>query len=113
MRSPVFDSVLARDGPFRPHPNRNSSIIFYWASLVIHDLFQTDHENFANSKTSSYLDLSTLYGDTWEDQEKIRTFEGGKLKPDCFSEGRLIAFPPGCGILLISKSRRTFTRIIC
>lgn len=34
----VFDSLFAREA-FRPHSNRNSSIIFYWASLVIHDLF--------------------------------------------------------------------------
>lgn len=39
----VFDAVLARE-KFDPHPNRNSSIIFYWASIVIHDLFQTDRE---------------------------------------------------------------------
>lgn len=37
----IFDSVLARE-TFKEHPNRNSSIIFYWASIIIHDLFQTD-----------------------------------------------------------------------
>jgi linoleate 10R-lipoxygenase len=38
----IFDSVLARE-EFKPNPNKVSSIFFNWASLVIHDLFQTDH----------------------------------------------------------------------
>lgn len=42
---------------------------------------------------------------TWEDQKQIRTFKDGKLKPDCFAEGRLLAFPPGCGVLLIMFNR--------
>lgn len=68
-------------------------------------LFQTDHRDFNNSQTSSYLDLSILYGDTEEDQREIRTYEDGKLKPDCFSEKRLLGFPPGCGVLLIMLNR--------
>jgi len=100
----VFDSVMGRK-EFIPHPNKVSSVFFYWASLIIHDLFQTDHRDFNNSQTSSYLDLSTLYGDTQEDQDQIRTFKDGKLKPDCFSEERLLGFPPGCGVLLIMLNR--------
>lgn len=82
-----------------------SSILFYWASLIIHDLFQTDHRNMNMSQTSSYLDLSPLYGDNQEDQNWIRTFKDGKLKADCFSESRMLGFPPGCGILLIMFNR--------
>lgn len=100
----IFDSVMARK-EFKPHPNKVSSVFFYWASLIIHDLFQTDHRDFNNSQTSSYLDLSTLYGDTQEDQDQIRTFKDGKLKADCFSEQRLLGFPPGCGVLLIMLNR--------
>ena len=100
----VFDSVMARE-KFTPHPNRVSSVFFYWASLIIHDLFQTNHRDFSISQTSSYLDLSTLYGDTQEDQDQIRTFKDGKLKADCFSEARLLGFPPGCGVLLIMLNR--------
>ncbi len=55
--------------------------------------------------TSSYLDLSPLYGDTQEDQNNIRTFKDGKLKPDCFAEHRLLSFPPGCGVILIMFNR--------
>lgn len=100
----VFDAVFARE-EFREHPNKVSSILFYWASLIIHDLFQTDHKDFSISKTSSYLDLSPLYGDNQKDQDKIRTFKDGKLKPDCFAEERLLGFPPGCGVLLIMFNR--------
>ncbi|KAF2200007.1 putative fatty acid oxygenase PpoC [Delitschia confertaspora ATCC 74209] len=100
----VFDSVFARH-TFTEHPNKVSSILFYWASLIIHDLFQTDHRDISNSQTSSYLDLSPLYGDTQEDQNNIRTFKDGKLKADCFAEHRLLGFPPGCGVLLIMFNR--------
>ncbi|KAL9596957.1 MAG: hypothetical protein Q9219_005468 [cf. Caloplaca sp. 3 TL-2023] len=100
----VFDSVMVRH-KFREHPNKVSSVFFYWASLIIHDLFQTDHRDFSNSQTSSYLDLSTLYGDTEEDQISMRTFQDGKLKADCFSESRLLGFPPGCGVFLILLNR--------
>ncbi|KAK7510648.1 fatty acid oxygenase [Phyllosticta citriasiana] len=100
----VFDAVFARE-EFREHPNKVSSILFYWASLIIHDLFQTDHKDISISKTSSYLDLSPLYGDNQNDQDQIRTFKDGKLKPDCFAEERLLGFPPGCGVLLIMFNR--------
>ena len=69
------------------------------------DLFQTDHRDPNISQTSSYLDLSTLYGDNQEDQDKIRTFKDGKLKPDCYSEPRLIAFPPACSVILVMLNR--------
>ncbi|KAI9745773.1 MAG: hypothetical protein M4579_007635, partial [Chaenotheca gracillima] len=74
----IFDTVFARE-EYTPHPNNVSSVLFYWASLIIHDLFQTDHGDFNMSQTSSYLDLSPLYGDTQEDQDQIRTFKDGKL----------------------------------
>jgi linoleate 8R-lipoxygenase / 9,12-octadecadienoate 8-hydroperoxide 8R-isomerase len=61
----VFDSVLARK-TFRPHPNRISSVLFYLASIIIHDCFHTSHEDFAISESSSYLDLAPLYGSNEE-----------------------------------------------
>ncbi|KAF2087527.1 putative fatty acid oxygenase PpoC [Saccharata proteae CBS 121410] len=100
----IFDSIFVRH-EFTPHPNNVSSVLFYWASLIIHDLFQTDHKDFNISKTSSYLDLSPLYGDNQADQDTIRTFKDGKLKADCFAEQRLLGFPPGCGVLLIMFNR--------
>ncbi|KAG2418203.1 hypothetical protein HFD88_001304 [Aspergillus terreus] len=100
----VFDSVFARD-QFHPHPNRVSSMFFVWASLVIHDIFQTGHPDLNMNKTSSYLDLSILYGDTQEDQDQIRTFRDGKLKPDSFSEPRLQALPPASCVILVMLNR--------
>jgi linoleate 10R-lipoxygenase len=35
----------------------------------------------------------------------MRTFEHGKIKPDCFAEERLLAFPPSCGVMLIMLNR--------
>lgn len=35
----------------------------------------------------------------------MRTHEDGKIKPDCFSEKRLLGFPPGVGVLLIMFNR--------
>ncbi|KAJ5953170.1 hypothetical protein N7454_000066 [Penicillium verhagenii] len=100
----VFDSLFARQ-EFTPHPNKVSSMFFNWASLVIHDIFQTDYRQPHLNKTSAYLDLSILYGDVKEQQDQIRSHKDGKLKPDCFSEGRLQALPPACGVLLVMLNR--------
>ncbi|KAN0083249.1 hem peroxidase [Elaphomyces granulatus] len=100
----IFDSVMARE-KFKPHPNKVSSVFFAWASLIIHDLFQTDNKNPHISQTSSYLDLSILYGDNQADQNLMRTFQDGKIKPDCYSEVRLQAFPPVCSVLLVMLNR--------
>jgi linoleate 8R-lipoxygenase/9,12-octadecadienoate 8-hydroperoxide 8R-isomerase len=100
----VFDSVMTRKHADL-HPNRISSVLFYLASIIIHDLFRTDHRDYANSLTSSYLDLSPLYGSNQDEQDQMRTFSDGRLKPDCFSEARLLFFPPGVGCLLITFNR--------
>ncbi|PYH92083.1 peroxidase [Aspergillus ellipticus CBS 707.79] len=100
----VFDCVMARQ-KFTPHPNKVSSLFFDWASLVIHDIFETDYRKPHVNKTSAYLDLSILYGDNQDDQNLVRTFKDGKLKPDTFSEQRLQAFPPACSVLMVMLSR--------
>jgi hypothetical protein len=61
----VFDSILARK-TFRPHPDGISSVLFYLASIIIHDCFHTSHEDFTISESSSYLDLAPLYGSSEE-----------------------------------------------
>ena len=100
----VFDSIMARK-TFQPHPSKISSVLFHLASIIIHDLFRTDHKNPSTSKTSSYLDLSPLYGNNQEEQNMMRTFRDGKLKVDTFSEKRILGFPPGVGVLLIMLNR--------
>lgn len=102
----LFDSVMARkDLKGMEHPNRISSMLFYLASIIIHDAFKTNRQNYNISDTSSYLDLSPLYGSTWAEQKRMRTMQDGKIKPDCFSETRLLTFPPGVGALLIMFNR--------
>ncbi|KAJ6007045.1 hypothetical protein N7522_005396 [Penicillium canescens] len=100
----LFDSLLARK-EFKEHPNKISSVLFYLASIIIHDLFQTDPRDQTKSLCSSYLDLAPLYGNNQTEQNAVRTFKDGKLKPDCFSTKRILGFPPGVGVLLIMFNR--------
>ncbi|KAA6414639.1 MAG: fatty acid oxygenase [Lasallia pustulata] len=100
----LFDTVMVRKR-FKQHPNEISSMLFYLASIIIHDLFRTSHGDPNISKTSSYLDLAPLYGSNQHDQNLMRTLKGGKIKADCFSEKRLLGFPPGVGVLLIMFNR--------
>jgi len=80
-------------------------MLFYLASIIIHDCFRTSHDDFSVSMTSSYLDLSPLYGSNQDEQDQMRTKVDGKIKPDCFSESRLLFFPPGVGAMLIMFNR--------
>ncbi|KAF8852536.1 heme peroxidase [Acephala macrosclerotiorum] len=101
----IFDSLMVRGDEFQPHPNKISSMLFYLATIIIHDAFRTNHADFNQSDTSSYLDLAPLYGSVEEEQKLVRTFEDGKLKPDCFSEKRLLGFPPGVCVMLVMFNR--------
>ena len=89
---------------FKPHPAKLSSMLFYLASIIIHDLFSTEHRT-GNNATSSYLELSPLYGNNQQEQDHMRTLEDGKIKQDCFSNKRVLGFPPGVGVLLIMFNR--------
>ncbi len=100
----LFNNLMARDH-FKPHPAKISSMLFYLASIIIHDLFRTDRWDNTKTKTSSYLDLSPLYGCDQTEQDAMRTFQGGKIKPDCFSSKRILGFPPGVGAMLIMFNR--------
>ncbi|KIW15932.1 hypothetical protein PV08_05982 [Exophiala spinifera] len=100
----IFDSILARK-KFDPHPNKISSVLFYVATIIIHDIFHTSHDDYNISEVDSYLDLAPLYGSSDEQQKAVRTLENGKLKPDCFSDIRILGFPPGVGVLLIMFNR--------
>lgn len=77
----------------------------WYGHLQEEDLFQTDRTDDAISSTSSYLDLSPLYGNNQDEQNEMRTFKDGKLKADCFSSSRILGFPPGVGVLLIMFNR--------
>ena len=90
---------------FVPHPNKISSVLFNSATIIIHDAFRTVHANFGFSMTSSYLDLSPLYGNNEAEQKLMREHKDGRLKPNYFSEKRVIGFPPAVGVLLIMFNR--------
>jgi len=101
----IFDSIFARGAEAREHPNRISSMLFYLATIIIHDCFHTDERDYSRVRTSSYLDLGPLYGSSAEDQKKVRTFRDGLLKPDTFSESRILGFPPGVTALVVCFNR--------
>lgn len=100
----VFDSLMSRT-TYKKNPNNVSSILWYWATIIIHDIFWTDHGDMNKSKSSSYLDLAPLYGSNQEMQDSVRTFKDGLLKPDTFADKRLHGMPPGCCVLLVMFNR--------
>lgn len=101
----IFDTLMARGDTFEPHPQGISSMLFYLATIIIHDIFQTSSKDYNINLTSSYLDLSPLYGRNDEELKLMRTFKNGLLKPDCFSSQRIMGFPPGCSVFLIMFNR--------
>ncbi|KAI0813448.1 linoleate diol synthase [Xylaria sp. FL0064] len=100
----IYESIFKRTN-YRKHPNNVSSILWYWADIIIHDLFWTDQREPTRNKTSSFLDLSPLYGSNQEMQDSVRTFKDGKLKPDTFADKRPLGQPPGVSVILIMFNR--------
>ncbi|KAL6892999.1 heme peroxidase [Trichoderma longibrachiatum] len=100
----IFEGIMARD-KFIKNPNNVSSILWYWATIIIHDLFWTNEKDSNINDSSSYLDLSPLYGHSQEAQNGVRTFKDGMLKPDTFADKRLLGMPPGVCTLLVMFNR--------
>jgi linoleate 10R-lipoxygenase len=101
----VFDTLLRRDH-FVPHPGGLSSLFFAFADLIIHSIFETNHADWSINNTSSYLDLSILYGRSEKQVSSIRRLDGtGKIWNDVFSDPRLLFMPPSVCALLIIFSR--------
>lgn len=111
----VFDSLLKRD-KFEEHPAGISSLFFAFADLIIHSIFYTDDNDWTKNKTSSYLDLSILYGNNQDEQAQVRKKDGsGKLHDDVFADGRLLMMPPAtCALLvLLSRNHNVCLRLDC
>lgn len=91
----------------RPSDSGLSSMLIYHATIIIHDIFRTNDKDKNISDSSSYLDLSPLYGYTEEMQRKVRDdkYKLGLLKPDTFAEDRLLRQPPGVCIMLVMYNR--------
>ncbi|KAM3542308.1 hypothetical protein ARSEF1564_004756 [Beauveria bassiana] len=102
----LFDLLMARqEGGFKENQAGISSMLFYHASIIIHDIFRTNRTDTNKSDTSSYLDLAPLYGSTLREQLQVRTLKEGKLKPDSFHEKRLLGQPAGVNVMLVLYNR--------
>lgn len=102
----VFEQLLRRkDGTFRKHPSGLNRLFFSFATIVIHELFQTSRKDPWMNETSSYVDLSTLYGNTCEEQKRVRTYEDGRIYPDSIASERIMMMPPGVVAVLLMFSR--------
>ncbi|CCX12338.1 heme peroxidase [Pyronema domesticum] len=101
----LFDLLMSRGDDFSPNEAGISSMLFYHASIITHDIFHTNRKDANISDTSSYLDLAPLYGSNQEQQNQVRSFINGELKPDTFHEKRLLGFPPGVNVMLVMYSR--------
>ena len=102
----VFENLLKRkEGSFKKHPSGLNRLFFSFATVVIHECFQTDRAKPWINTTSSYVDLSTLYGNTQTEQDKVRTKINGRIWPDSIASERIMLMPPGVIAVLMMFSR--------
>jgi hypothetical protein len=101
----VYDALLRRQGEFRNHPSGLNRMFFSFATVVIHECFQTSRTDPFINDTSSYVDLSTLYGNTEKEQPRVRTYENGLIYPDSIASDRIMLMPPGVVAVLLMFSR--------
>ncbi|KAI9264381.1 heme peroxidase [Phascolomyces articulosus] len=102
--SEVFHRLLKRS-EFTPHKGGINMLLFYFAILIIHDLFYSSPKDPKKNLTTSYADQSFLYGFNRTDQESVRQMKGGLLKPDQWFDKRLIIQPPGVAAMVVLFSR--------
>ena len=101
----VFDTLLRRDRHVE-HPTGLSSCFFAFANLIIHSLFRTNRKDGRINDTSSYLDLSPLYGVDQGEQDTVRRFDGtGRLWDDVVADVRLLGMTPETFALLMIFNR--------
>ncbi|EPS37986.1 hypothetical protein H072_8300 [Dactylellina haptotyla CBS 200.50] len=101
----VYEALLRREGPFRKHPSGLNRMFFSFATVVIHECFQTSRKDPFINETSSYVDLSTLYGNTEKEQTRVRTYTNGTIHPDSIASERIMMMPPGVIAVLLMFSR--------
>ncbi|EGX44933.1 hypothetical protein AOL_s00173g34 [Orbilia oligospora ATCC 24927] len=101
----VYEALLKREGPFRKHPSGLNRMFFSFATVVIHECFQTSRKDPSINETSSYVDLSTLYGNTDKEQVRVRTYNNGLIHPDSIASERIMMMPPGVIAVLLMFSR--------
>ena len=103
----LFDRLMARESGGRKSTSGLSAMLIYHATIIIHDIFRTNSTDKNISDSSSYLDLSPLYGYTEQMQREVRDdkYKLGLLKPDTFAEDRLLRQPAGVCIMLVMYNR--------
>ena len=101
----VYEALMKRNGSFREHPSGLNRLFFSFATVVIHECFQTSRKDPWINETSSYVDLSTLYGNTENEQNRVRTYENGTIWPDSVASERIMMMPPGVVAVLLLFSR--------
>jgi hypothetical protein len=102
----VYEQLLRRpDEVFRKHPSGLNRLFFSFATIVIHECFQTNRKNQWINETSHYVDLSTLYGNTEKEQVRVRTYNNGTIYNDSIASERILLMPPGVVALAVLFSR--------
>lgn len=72
---------------------------------MIHECFQIARDNQWVNETSSYVDLSTLYGNTATEQQRVMTYKNGLTYPDSIASERIMLMPLGVIAILVMFSR--------
>ena len=89
------------------HPSNISTLLFAFATLIVHTLFRTSPGQDKNlNLTSSYLDLSVLYGCNDKEMDSVRRKDGtGRIWEDTWADPRLLTMVPAVGALMVVFSR--------
>jgi len=77
--SDVINDLLVRK-EFKVSTTNLNANFSYFITLLIHDFYYSDPKNPEINKTTSYLDLSPLYGYNLTRQNAMRSFVDGKFK---------------------------------
>ncbi|TNY17238.1 heme peroxidase, partial [Rhodotorula diobovata] len=89
-----------------PRPNQpRRSLLFGFAQLIVHSIFQTDTATGEINEASSYLDLSPVYGNNLDEQLTVRTGVQGLIHPDAVASKRIYLVSPSCVALAILFAR--------
>lgn len=101
LARPCTDSL----GPSLPRSLARRSLLFGFAQLIVHSIFQTDPRNGEVNEASSYLDLSPVYGNNAAEQATVRSGIQGLLHPDAVANKRIFLVSPSCVALAVLFSR--------
>ncbi|KZT41589.1 heme peroxidase [Sistotremastrum suecicum HHB10207 ss-3] len=95
-----------------PNPDGLSALTFAYGTLVIHSVFNSDHsepdgKNIGVNKSSSFFDLSLLYGNNEAEVALIRheALGRGTIQPNTFSDNRVLLLPPAASVILVLFNR--------